>query len=200
VRAQRPSTARGASFCAFAAARNMCWTQNLLAHQIEFSHKKARRRTMKLCSLRDRGCEYRQSILFYDRSKLEATFLPTGRMLQLDRVTEITESGLTAEMEVEQHWVFPMHFPSDPIFPGTLLIEAAGQAVAVWAWHAGLRGKPRLLKVAAKFKSAVLPSDRLVILTVFVQRRKNICLGTVDLSAGGRSVAEIRPMIIVLPG
>ena len=155
---------------------------------------------MKLCSLRDRGCEYRQSILFYDRSKLEATFLPIGWMLQLDRVTEITESGLTAEMEVEQHWVFPMHFPSDPIFPGTLLIEAAGQAVAVWAWHAGLRGKPRLLKVAAKFKSAVLPSDRLVILTVFVQRRKNICLGTVDLSAGGRSVAEIRPMIIVLPG
>ena len=174
-------------------------TQNLLAHRTSFHNKKAGRRTALKSTLSDRCGEYRRSILLYDRSKLEATFLPIGQMLQLDRVTEISESGFTAEMEVDQHWVFPMHFPSDPVFPGTLLIEAAGQAVAVWGWHAGLRGKPRLLKIAAKFNSAVLPGNRLVTLRGYVQRRKNICLGTVDLSVEGRCVAEVRPMLIVLP-
>ena len=140
----------------------------------------------------------RRFILLYDRSKLEATFLPVGQMLQLDRVTGISENRLTGEMEVQKHWVFPFHFPSDPIFPGSLLIEVAGQAVAVWAWHAGLRGKPRMMKVGAKFKSPVLPEDRVVALTAVVQQRKNICLGVVDLAVGERSIAQIKLMIIVL--
>lgn len=95
--------------------------------------------------------------------------------------------------------MFPMHFPSDPIFPGSLLVEAAGQAVAVWAWHAGLRGKPRMIRVAAKFKHPVLPGDDTVTLFAKVQQRRNICLGEVELSSGGRTVAEVRPLIIVLP-
>jgi 3-hydroxymyristoyl/3-hydroxydecanoyl-(acyl carrier protein) dehydratase len=137
--------------------------------------------------------------LLYDRSKLEAIFLPTGQMLQLDRVLHLHGNKLVAEFNVRNHWVFPMHFPSDPIFPGSLLIEAAGQAVAVWAWHAGLRGKPRMLRVAAKFKHPVLPGDDKVALYAEVQQRRNICLGTVELSSRGRTVAEVRPMILVLP-
>ena len=99
---------------------------------------------------------------------------------------------------MRNHWVFPIHFPSDPIFPGSLIIEAAGQTVAVWAWHAGLRGKPRMLRVEAKFKTPVLPQDGTVILRAVVQQRRNICLGRVELRVGERGVAEVRPMIMVL--
>jgi len=120
-------------------------------------------------------------------------------MLQLDRVTNITGNRLVGEMEIENHWVFPLHFPSDPIFPGCFLIEVAGQAVAAWAWHAGLRGRPRLLRVTAKFKNPALATDRIVTVEAIVQQRKTICLGTVDLTVLGRSVAEIKLMIIVLP-
>ena len=120
-------------------------------------------------------------------------------MLQLDRVTSIRGNQLVSEMDVQNHWVFPMHFPSDPIFPGSLLIEAAGQSVAVWAWHAGLRGKPRMLRVAAKFKSPVLQGDGPITFRANVHQRKNICLGIIAVKSGERAVAEVRAMIIVLP-
>ncbi|MGH7988814.1 MAG: 3-hydroxyacyl-ACP dehydratase FabZ family protein, partial [Limisphaerales bacterium] len=79
----------------------------------------------------------------YSRSGLEVIFLPVKQMLQIDRVLTINEGHIVCEMDISRHWVFPMHFPSDPIFPGSLLIEAAGQVVAIWAWHVGLRGHPR---------------------------------------------------------
>ena len=117
----------------------------------------------------------------YNRSALEAFFLPTKQMLQIDRVCEITENRVTCEMEVSGHWVFPMHFPSDPIFPGSLLIEAAGQALAIWAWHAGFRGRPRLVKVGATFESPVLPGDQVVRMVGSVRHRKFAFFGQVEL-------------------
>jgi len=56
-----------------------------------------------------------------------------------------------------------------------------------------------MLRVAAKFKQPVLPGDDAVTLCAEVQQRRNICLGNVELSLGGRTVAEVRPMILVLP-
>jgi 3-hydroxyacyl-[acyl-carrier-protein] dehydratase len=138
--------------------------------------------------------------LLYDRSNLEAIYLPVGQMLQLDRVSSITGNRLVCEMDLDNHWVFNLHFPSDPIFPGSLLIEAAGQAAAVWAWHEGLRGRPRMLRVSAEFRNPVGPGDGLVRLTAVTQRRRNICRSTVQISVGARFIAEIKPMIMVLPG
>lgn len=138
------------------------------------------------------------SDLLYDRAILETIFLPTGQMLQLDRVIQINGNELVAEMDVLSHWVFPMHFPGDPIFPGSLLIESAGQAVAVWAWHAGIRGRPRMLRVTAKFKNPVTPGDGTVVIRTVVHRRKSVCIGEVLLEVNGHGVAEVRPMIMIL--
>jgi len=128
------------------------------------------------------------STFIYTRSELEATFLPVGQMLQIDRVTEISPDRIVCEMDIARHWVFPLHFPSDPVFPGSLLIEAAGQAVAVLAWHMGIRGKPRLVKVTARFESCVLPQDETLSLVAAVRRRKNAFCG----------VAQIEPMVIII--
>jgi 3-hydroxymyristoyl/3-hydroxydecanoyl-(acyl carrier protein) dehydratase len=57
----------------------------------------------------------------YLRSDLTAVYLPVKQMLQIDRVLEVTEDTIHCEMDLEQHWVFPLHFPGDPIFPACLM-------------------------------------------------------------------------------
>jgi 3-hydroxymyristoyl/3-hydroxydecanoyl-(acyl carrier protein) dehydratase len=139
-----------------------------------------------------------ESVL-YTRTDLETIFLPTKQMLQIDRVLEIKNDHITCELDISNHWVFPMHFPGDAIFPGTLLIEAAGQAVATWAWHAGLRGHPRMVRVKAKFENPVLPEHNTVKLIGSVRLRKNVLLGSVDLFVSEQRAAEIKPVIIIIP-
>jgi 3-hydroxymyristoyl/3-hydroxydecanoyl-(acyl carrier protein) dehydratase len=135
----------------------------------------------------------------YTREDLECMFLPIKQMLQLDRVTQIQDFSAICELDVPNHWVFPLHFPEDPIFPGSLLIEAAGQAVAVWAWHASFRGRPRLVRVNAKFEEPVLPQDQVVTLKAEVRRRKNVFIGSVKVSVKKRAIALIDLVLIVVP-
>jgi 3-hydroxymyristoyl/3-hydroxydecanoyl-(acyl carrier protein) dehydratase len=55
-------------------------------------------------------------------------------MRQISRVTAVDAEGIVGEMDLgDGHWVYPGHFPGDLIFPGCLLVEAAGQLVALWA-------------------------------------------------------------------
>jgi len=140
------------------------------------------------------------TVVHYERATLGATFLPVGQMLQLDRVTAVAGERITAEMDVSPgHWVFPMHFPGDPVFPGCFLIEAAGQLVALWGWDAGLRGRPRMAKASAEFESPVCADDKTVTLDGSVRRRRNMCFGTVSFLASGRAVAKIDVVIVVVP-
>ncbi|MGQ0560788.1 MAG: 3-hydroxyacyl-ACP dehydratase FabZ family protein [Gemmatimonadota bacterium] len=93
-------------------------------------------------------------------------FLPAGQMLMIDRICECTARSIVCETRLTNHWVFPLHFPGDPIFPGSFIIEGAGQAVAAWAWEQGMRGAPRLVKAAARFKSPVSCSDQIRLLVL----------------------------------
>ena len=112
-------------------------------------------------------------------------------MLQLDRVLEVADDVIRCEMDLEEHWVFPLHFPGDPIFPACLMIEAAGQAIAVWAWHHKMPGQPRLARVEASFASGVRPEDGVLSLVGRMRRRRNICVGAVELFCGERPVASV---------
>jgi 3-hydroxymyristoyl/3-hydroxydecanoyl-(acyl carrier protein) dehydratase len=127
----------------------------------------------------------------YRRDDLAQVYLPVKQMLQIDRVLEVTADGVHCEMDLERHWVFPLHFPNDPIFPACLMIEAAGQAIAIWAWHHQVPGLPRLARVKASFESAVRPGDGILSFRGKIRRRKNICVGVVELSCGPRRVAEV---------
>ncbi len=112
-------------------------------------------------------------------------------MLQIDRVMEVEADAIRCEMDLGSHWVFPLHFPKDPIFPACLIIEAAGQAIAIWAWHHQVPGLPRLARVQASFSSAVGPDDGILSLVGTIRRRRNICVGRVKLFCGAREVAEV---------
>jgi 3-hydroxymyristoyl/3-hydroxydecanoyl-(acyl carrier protein) dehydratase len=126
--------------------------------------------------------------------------LPTGRMLQIDRVLDMQDDAIVCEQDLHENWVFPLHFPGDPIFPGSLLIEAAGQVMAIWAWEKGLRGDPRLARVTAVFESPVVPADRVITYHGLVRRRRNVCMGAVEVKVGDRRVAIIQASLAVVPG
>lgn len=131
---------------------------------------------------------------------IETTFLPLGQMRQVTRVTAVEDGVIKGELDLgADHWVWPQHFPGDPIFPGTLLIEAAGQLVALWAWAQGVRGRPRLVRTSAEFHNPVdrwSPGLRLV---GEVRRKRHLYFGTVQIFSGETRVATVEAVLVVLP-
>ncbi len=131
------------------------------------------------------------NVPLYSRAQLAAVYLPTGQMLQIDRTMEVGNDNVACELDLGSHWVFPLHFPMDPIFPACLMIEAAGQAIAIWAWHHRMEGLPRLARVEASFASAVRPEDGVLSLRGKMRRRCHVCRGVVELLCGDRLVATV---------
>jgi 3-hydroxymyristoyl/3-hydroxydecanoyl-(acyl carrier protein) dehydratase len=125
-------------------------------------------------------------------------YLPVGQMRLITSIHEFTADGIVCVVDLQDHWVFDLHFPGDPIFPGSLLIEAAGQTIATWAWEMGLRGAPRLVKVSAEFKSPLHPCDRAVSFHASIRRRKNLCVGKVQVLSEGRQIALVTGTLVVL--
>jgi 3-hydroxymyristoyl/3-hydroxydecanoyl-(acyl carrier protein) dehydratase len=130
---------------------------------------------------------------------LDATFLPVAQMRQITRVTDLDGSRITGEVDLgANHWVYPQHFPDDPIFPGSLMIEAAGQLVALWAWAQGHRGRPRLLRTSASFHHPVTTSTACLELRGEVRGKRNLQFGKVELFADTNHVATVEAVLAVL--
>lgn len=130
---------------------------------------------------------------------IEATFLPVGHMRQLSRVTRVDGAEIEGEIDLGGHWVFPEHFPGDPIFPGSLLVEAAGQLIALWAWTGGQRGRPRLVRAGAEFHHPVTPPAQTVTLRAVVRRKRHLHFGRVEIMAEDSCVATVEAVLAVLP-
>lgn len=130
---------------------------------------------------------------------LEGTFLPVAQMRQISRVTELAGAVIGGEVELGAgHWVYPQHFPGDPIFPGTLMIEAAGQLVALWAWANGERGRPRLVRVQAEFRGPVGQAEPRLALRGEVRQKRNLCFGKVSVQAAAGEVAIVTVVLAML--
>ena len=136
------------------------------------------------------------SLIDVDRS-----FLPIAQMRQITRVTAFEGASIVGEADLgPQHWVWPQHFPDDPIFPGSLMIEAAGQLVALWAWGNDARGRPRMVRAGAEFHSPVSRRTPKLVLKGEVRRRRHLYFGTVRIWAGQTQAASIEAVIAVLSG
>ncbi len=130
---------------------------------------------------------------------LDATFLPVGQMRQITGITALEATRIAGEVELGSgHWVYAQHFPQDPIFPGTLIIEAAGQLVALWAWARGLRGRPRLVRTSAAFHLPVTPSTPRLELKAEVRGKRHLQFATVEVYAEERHVATVEVVLAVL--
>jgi 3-hydroxyacyl-[acyl-carrier-protein] dehydratase len=129
----------------------------------------------------------------YDINRIRTLIPHRYPFLLIDRVTSL-EIGkcVTALKNVTiNEPFFQGHFPTQPVMPGVLIIEAMAQAAAVLAFEsvpASDTTKQRIVYLAgvddARFKKPVVPGDQLII-TVDVDRiMRNIgkfsCKATVD--------------------
>ncbi len=130
---------------------------------------------------------------------LDTTFLPVAQMRQITRVTALEGVGIEGEVELgPDHWVWRQHFPGDPIFPGTLLIEAAGQLIALWAWDQGARGRPRLVRTSAEFHNPVDPWTPTLRLKGVIRRKRHLYFGKVQIWSDEIEVATVEAVLVVL--
>ena len=118
-------------------------------------------------------------------------------MLLVDRVEElIRDERITAVKAVTiNEAFFQGHFPSRPIMPGVLIIEALAQAAGVLAVESlGLEGTGKLVYFmaieSAKFRQPVEPGVLLKLNVSFVQKRSTVCKFTGTAEVDGKVAAE----------
>ncbi|MFO1496275.1 MAG: beta-ketoacyl synthase N-terminal-like domain-containing protein [Lysobacterales bacterium] len=121
------------------------------------------------------------------RTHTRSPGIHAGRMLLLDRVTELALNGgpwqrgyLRAELDIHpQQWFFDGHFKNDPCMPGTLMFEACLQAMAVYLAACGYtlrRDGWRFQPVpeqpyALQCRGQVTPRSRLLVTEVYIEER-----------------------------
>ncbi len=131
---------------------------------------------------------------------IDATYLPIQQMRQIARVTVLEGATITGEVDLgSEHWVYAQHFPGDPIFPGALIIEAAGQLVALWAWADGQCGRPRLVKTSAEFRAPVEIEDSQIMLDAVVKRKRHLNFADVTVRTQRQVVAGVSMVLAVVP-
>ena len=132
--------------------------------------------------------------------ELDTNFLPVGQMRQISRVTELAGPTIVGEVDLGPgHWAYAQHLPGDPVFPGSLIIEAAGQLVALWAWADGQRGRPRLLRANAEFRLPVGCAEPRLVLRGEVARKRHMHFATIAVEASGVQVASATVVLAVVP-
>ena len=121
-------------------------------------------------------------------------------MLLLDGVTDIeTNSFCNAFKNLSYNeWFFPEHFPSQPIMPGALQIEAFTQAVALPLLIAkesnDFTDAPIILAGIDKvrFYKPVIPGDRFEILAQIDRIAMGIATASVNGKVNGEKVSECK--------
>ena len=118
-------------------------------------------------------------------------------MLLVDRVERIDrDHSITAIKAVTiNEPFFQRHFPSRPIMPGVLIVEALAQAAGVLAVESlGLANSGKLVYFmaidGAKFRQPVEPGVLLHLDVEFIQKRSSVCKFTGRASVDGKLAAE----------
>lgn len=124
--------------------------------------------------------------------------------LMIDRVIDINgdESGIGIKNVTINEPFFQGHFPSQPVMPGVLLIEAMAQTAGVLCVYAQRHLKPKLVYFMtidkAKFRKPVVPGDVVEFhMTKQKQRRMIWKFDGVAMVRGQRvAEAEVSAMIV----
>jgi 3-hydroxyacyl-[acyl-carrier protein] dehydratase/trans-2-decenoyl-[acyl-carrier protein] isomerase len=127
--------------------------------------------------------------------------LPVDQMLMIDRINYISSDGgqhnkgeLIAELDINPDlWFFECHFPSDPVMPGCLGLDAMWQLVGFFLGWRGNPGKGRALGSGeVKFFGQVLPYAQKVTYHITMKRviERKLVMGIADgsLSVDGKEI------------
>lgn len=137
--------------------------------------------------------------------------LPSAPMRMIDRIIEVSDSGgkygrgfLIAEFDIHPElWFFKCHFPSDPVMPGCLGVDALWQSLGFFLARANYKGKGRALGVGeVKFFGEVLPSAKTVTYRIDMKRIlvKDIAIGFADgsVSVDGKEIYSAKNLRVGL--
>lgn len=127
--------------------------------------------------------------------------LPVGNMLMMDRITSITVDGgehgkgeIIAELDIKPElWFFDCHFPTDPVMPGCLGLDAMWQIVGFFLAWKGNPGRGRALGCGeVKFTGQVLPTASKVTYHIQMKRliERKLVMGIADgvMKVDGREI------------
>ncbi len=117
--------------------------------------------------------------------------LPVGNMLMMDRIVHINDEdgihgkgSIVAELDINPDlWFFDCHFPSDPVMPGCLGLDAMWQLVGFYLGWLGGKGKGRALGAGeVKFTGQVLPTAKKVTYRIDLKRviNRRLVMGVAD--------------------
>lgn len=137
--------------------------------------------------------------------------LPVGNMLMADRIITINEDGgqygkgeIIAELDITPDlWFFDCHFPTDPVMPGCLGLDAMWQMVGFFLGWKGNPGKGRALGSGeVKFFGQVLPTAKKVTYHLELKRliERKLVMGIADgtLSVDGREIYSAKDLRVGL--
>ncbi len=127
--------------------------------------------------------------------------LPVGNMLMMDRITHINDDGgefgkgeIIAELDINPDlWFIDCHFPTDPVMPGCLGLDAMWQIVGFYLGWRGNKGRGRALGSGeVKFTGQVLPTAKKVTYHIQLKRviERKLVMGIADgtVSVDGREI------------
>ena len=127
--------------------------------------------------------------------------LPIDNMLMMDRIINISSEGgkhgkghIIAELDINPDlWFFQCHFPTDPVMPGCLGLDAMWQLVGFYLGWRGNLGRGRALGCGeVKFTGQILPSAKKVTYNIDLKRviERKLVMGIADgsVSVDGREI------------
>jgi 3-hydroxyacyl-[acyl-carrier protein] dehydratase/trans-2-decenoyl-[acyl-carrier protein] isomerase len=137
--------------------------------------------------------------------------LPIGNMLMMDRITMITGEGgkygkgyIEAELDIHPDlWFFDCHFPTDPVMPGCLGLDAMWQIVGFYLGWRGNKGRGRALGSGeVKFTGQILPTAKKVTYRIDLSRviERKLVMGIADgsVSVDGREIYTAKDLRVGL--
>ncbi|HIQ15812.1 MAG TPA: bifunctional 3-hydroxydecanoyl-ACP dehydratase/trans-2-decenoyl-ACP isomerase [Leucothrix sp.] len=137
--------------------------------------------------------------------------LPIPPMLMMDRVIEINADGgefgkgqMIAELDINPElWFFECHFPTDPVMPGCLGLDAMWQLIGFYLGWLGNPGRGRALGAGeVKFFGQVLPTAKKVTykieMTRVIQRRLIMGVGNATMEVDGKEIYSAKDLKVGL--
>jgi len=137
--------------------------------------------------------------------------LPAPPMLMMDRIVKIDAKGgeagkgiMIAELDINPElWFFDCHFPTDPVMPGCLGLDAMWQLVGFYLGWLGNPGRGRALGSGeVKFFGQVLPTAKKVTykieITRLIQRKLVMGVANATMEVDGKEIYSAKDLKVGL--
>jgi UDP-3-O-[3-hydroxymyristoyl] N-acetylglucosamine deacetylase/3-hydroxyacyl-[acyl-carrier-protein] dehydratase len=131
----------------------------------------------------------------YSFEYIEKTLPHRYPFLLVDKIIELSDNHIVGIKNVTfNEWFFLGHFPSNPIMPGVLQVEALAQTGGILCINAMPKGKydTYFLKINnCKFKQKVVPGDTMILkMELNSPIRRGICDMKGTVYVGGKVATE----------